>query len=269
MQLASSPALLLGGEGRTTPPNLPKGQGLEPCLERGLKNVKDGSPYRRTKKNQIKNVPIKFIPATLPGCFFIIPPYRGILLKKNVPSHSMRNSCYFLLFSILPLVSCSPGVKTTNTTGKNFYYKPVYLTVPALEADTALYREIREAFTSRNIKLVSKEEMKILNEQEAERAGKKVFTRDAQFSNAEEMQKALGLAHQYASNMLSVSVKLEKQNDSMVLSTASWTNIPFPPNFSRPFTAHKREIRLSGIPAAIKKDIRSLADSILYSGDLQ
>lgn len=181
----------------------------------------------------------------------------------------MRSNFYFLLFSILLLISCSPAVKTKSSTGKKFNCKPVYLTVPALEADTALYRVIREAFTTRNIKLVSKEEMKILNEQEAQRVGKKIFTPDAQFSNAEEIQKAMGLAHQYASNMLSVSVTLENQNDSMGISTASWTNIPFPPNFSRPFTAHKREIRLSGMPAAIKNDIRSLADSILYSGDLQ
>lgn len=165
--------------------------------------------------------------------------------------------------------ACSPPTNINTGKKQHFNVKPVNLTINGIEKDTAMAGIFREAFAAYKVKLISADEMKVLNEKEVMRAGKKVFTPGAKFDSPEAMQRALGREHQYAANMLGISLVLEEKDDSLIIYKATWVNIPFPTDFSRPIVSKKREIDMTGLSYSLRSNVYAIVDSILFSGELK
>jgi hypothetical protein len=175
----------------------------------------------------------------------------------------------FLFLTVWMACSLSKSNKTAQPPPvKKFYTQPVNLTVSGIERDTSLLHLFEEAFAKHGVKLIDREEMKLRNETEVRRVGEIVFTRDAKYTDGQDILKAMGMEHKYVSNMLSVRLVIQDKNDSLMIYKASFTNIPFPPNFSRPIAPAKREINLSNLSYSVRENIFSIVDSILYSKEL-
>jgi hypothetical protein len=177
---------------------------------------------------------------------------------------------FFKIASFWISFSCSSS-KNSNLTGKKekFFVQPVCLSVKGIERDTSIRRLFEEAFSKYKVQLISDEEMKIRSEKDAMRVGRRVFSKDSKFDNPEDLIRAMGREHKYVSNMLSVSLEIHDKEDSLMIYKAWWSNIPFPPDFSRVYVTKQREINLTNLSHSIKGDIYSIVDSILYSNELK
>ena len=70
-------------------------------------------------------------------------------------------------------------------------------------------------------------------------------------------------------NMLRINLVIEEKDDSLMISKASWKNVPFPPNFARPEVPKPHELDLTRHSLSMKGYVRSVTDSIIYSKDLK
>jgi hypothetical protein len=182
----------------------------------------------------------------------------------------MKKNHLIILFSFLSIwMACSSSKKMVLPVAvKKFYIQPVYLRVGGIERDTSLRNLFEEAFTKHGVKLITPDEMKLRNETEARRVAAIVFTKDAKYTDAQEIVRAMAKEHKYVSNMLSVTLVIRNKDDSLMIYKASFSNTPFPPDFGRPIVPVKREINLTNLSYSVRENIFSIVDSILYSKEL-
>jgi hypothetical protein len=184
----------------------------------------------------------------------------------------MKKNTHFILFiliSALFATGCSPSASTKQSGSKRFFVQPVNLSIHGIERDTSIRKIFEEAFSKYKIQVITDEEMKIKNENEAKRVGQIVFTKDSKFDNAEDIIRAMGREHKYVSNRLSVNLELRDKDDSLMIYKVWWSNAPFPPDFSHVYVTKQKEINLINLSYSIRENIYSIVDSILYSKELK
>lgn len=176
-----------------------------------------------------------------------------------------------LLLTVFFVFSCSSPEKASQSKNQKFSVLPVNLSISGTERDTSIRRIFEEAFSKNKVQLITYDEMMLKLESEGKRVAQKVYTKDADFKSAEDMQRALGREHRYVINNLTINLEIYDNEDSLKIYKASWNNVPFPPDFSRHvFVGTKqKEINLTNLSQSIKENIYSIVDSILYSKELK
>jgi hypothetical protein len=174
-----------------------------------------------------------------------------------------------LLLSVFFAVACSSTKNPRPSTNHKFFVQPVCQSIKGIERDTSIRRIFEEAFSKYKIQVITDEEMKIRNENEAKRVGQIVFTKDSKFDNEEDIMRAMSREHRYVTNKLYINLELHDKEDSLMIYKVWWSNVPFPPDFSRMYVTKEREINLTKFHYSIKENIHSIVDSILYSKELK
>lgn len=174
-----------------------------------------------------------------------------------------------ILLSVFIVFACTNTKKTGQSAKPKISVLPVYLSIIGIDRDTSIRGIFEEAFSKHKALLISEEEMNLRNGREVRRSASKVFTKDSKFDNTEDMIKAIGREHRYISNNLTITLDLLEKVDSLMINKVSWSNTPFPPNFSQINISKPKEIKPQNFPFSLRENIFSIVDSILYSKELK
>lgn len=165
--------------------------------------------------------------------------------------------------------ACSSVNSAGQSRDKQFFVKPVALSLSGIEKDISIRLLFEEAFRNRNIEIITREEVLIAVESEARRIGIKLKQSDRKFKDAEEFFTAYMSEMKYVANSLSISLTLENRDDSLIIYKAVWYNMPTPINIKRVEYSKSKEINLTNLSYSLQENIYSIVDSILYSKELK
>ena len=108
-----------------------------------------------------------------------------------------------------------------------------------------------------------------MNEDELSRVKQQMTLPGTSYSASDSVSETISRLQRYVSNMLSVKLLTAKMNDSLVITGASWNNMPFPMNISGVNNSHHETFTLEHPVRVNRENIDVLVEQILRSGWLK
>ena len=178
----------------------------------------------------------------------------------------MFRSCLFIFVVCL----MAPSVLHAQTNPepkkmKKVNLLPVYISTLSLPDDTAAARYLKEAFSRHKVKLITKAEFDELNNGEVERIRQLVTLPGRNYSSEQKLRESISTSQRFVTNLLTLVFTVSSQNDTLSVTGASWSAVPFPPAISGSIMSHEEAYILKDTCCSMKDNIYAIVDYILYS----
>lgn len=179
----------------------------------------------------------------------------------------MKNTVLKLIIAsaLLIVYTGAYSQKKEKSSLKKVNVLPVYLVYDGLPTDTSYTRIVREAFTRYKVKLIHKLEFEQFNNNEVMRVTTKVKAPGSQYRSEWEIREAIEKEQRFVTNMLVVTFVPKESGDSVVVGSATWSAIPFPPSINSPRASGDIETVLEDTCCSVQDNIFAIVEKILFS----